>query len=388
LSHDVSLKLDYRHRVHFTRDAFDPANATLARLLQLEEPAATRALVVLDGDFAAHWPGLTGQIRHYWQARPESLPELAGFHHLPGGEPAKNDPTILQNLLESIGEAGLCRHSYLLAIGGGAVLDVAGFAAGIVHRGIRLLRMPTTTLAQDDAGVGVKNGINAFGKKNFLGTFAVPRAVVNDLRFLETLPDRAWRCGLSEAVKVALLKEPELFHRIAEHAPALARRDATVAEELWQASARLHVDHIATGGDPFEETRARPLDFGHWSAHRLEAMSDYALHHGEAVAIGIALDVTYTELAGRLDPEDAAAVRRCLEDLGFALHHPALHELDALMEGLEQFREHLGGQLTLTMLEGIGRPFEIHQIDRHTLAAAVDHLAEVAKAHPPPEPSV
>jgi len=377
VSEDVTLSRQYRHRVVFTRDAFRVSDTALRDAMASggEATGEGRALVVIDAGLAHAWPELRGRLEAYWSAHAATMPTLMGTHALPGGEAAKNDHTALEALLGAIAQAGLCRHSYLVAIGGGAVLDVAGFAAGIAHRGVRLVRMPTTTLAQGDAGVGVKNGVNAFGKKNFLGTFAVPSAVINDLSLLTTLTDREWRCGLSEAMKVALLKDAALFERIEADAARLASRDAAAADPIWEASARLHVAHIAEGGDPFEETSARPLDFGHWAGHRLESLSDYELRHGEAVAIGLALDVTYAELAGMLEPWDAERVRACLRRVGFALYHPAMADVDALMGGLDEFREHLGGTLTLTMLRGIGEPTAVHALDRAVVASAIERLA-------------
>src|SRR6202022_3179540 len=116
-----------------------------------------------------------------------------------------------ERMLKVFHAAGLDRRSYVVVVGGGAVLDAVGFAASIAHRGIRLVRLPTTTLAQADSGVGVKNGVNLFGKKNWLGAFAVPWAVINDTAMLATLPDRDFVCGFSEAVKVFLLKDPAAF---------------------------------------------------------------------------------------------------------------------------------------------------------------------------------
>ena len=123
---------------------------------------------------------------------------------LPGGEAAKNDLRHLQSVWTAIPSSFLCRHSYVVAVGGGAVLDLVGFGASTAHRGIPLVRLPTTSLSQGDGGVGVKNGVNFFGKKNWLGAFSVPHAIVNDLDFLAGLPPRERRCGLIEAVKVAL----------------------------------------------------------------------------------------------------------------------------------------------------------------------------------------
>ncbi|MHC5024146.1 MAG: 3-dehydroquinate synthase, partial [Planctomycetota bacterium] len=244
-------------------------------------------------------------------------------------------------------------------------------------RGVRLVRLPTTTLAQGDAGIGVKNGINAFGKKNFLGSFAVPWAVLNDARFLVTLPDRVWRGGLSEAVKVALLKDAALLDRLTNLAPALRRRDAAALDSVLRPCAQLHIEHIVQGGDPFETRTARPLDFGHWSAHRLESLTGFELLHGEAVAMGIALDVVYSAVAGRLDWSDARRVLHCFQALGFSLYHEAMSDTGALLDGLEEFREHLGGRLTVTLLEGIGRPVDVHAMDVAAVRESVAFLARL-----------
>src|SRR5204862_561409 len=130
------------------------------------------------------------------------------------GERVKNKHDWVLRVHHAIERAGLCRHSFLAAVGGGAVLDMAGLAAATAHRGIRHIRIPTTVLSQNDSGIGVKNGVNAFGKKNFLGTFAPPFAVINDSGFLTTLDDRDWRSGIAEAIKVALIKDAPFFNFI------------------------------------------------------------------------------------------------------------------------------------------------------------------------------
>ena len=213
-----------------------------------------------------------------------------------GGERAKNDMTNVEMIQGAIHEYGICRHSYVMVIGGGAAIDVVGYAAATAHRGVRLIRVPTTVLSQNDSGIGVKNSVNAFGKKNFLGTFAPPVVVLNDADFLMTLPDRDWRSGISEAIKVALLKDVEFFNFIEKKADRLVDRDMQAMHWLIYRCAQLHIDHIATSGDPFEFGSSRPLDFGHWAAHKLERLSHYTLRHGEAVAIGMALDSTYSYL--------------------------------------------------------------------------------------------
>lgn len=379
MQQEPAISLQWRHRASFTRGAFATANPLLADTLASDPAAPGRLLVAVDQGVVEAHPELQHLIEQYLayhRQRGQVLPELAGFRAVPAGEPCKNDLSNLETFLGAIDQARLCRHSVILVIGGGAVLDMVGFAAAVAHRGIRLVRMPTTTLAQCDSGVGVKNSVNMFGKKNFLGTFAVPWAVINDLSLLETLDDREWRSGLSEAVKVALLKDPGLYRLIATHAGNLAKRDAPLADGILRRSAWLHLDHIANGGDPFEATTVRPLDFGHWSAHKLEQMTGFAVKHGEAVALGLALDITYCELMGMLQPAAAAEIRDTLSTIGFDLYHPAMDDADTLLAGLEEFREHLGGRLTITLIEGVGAPVDVHTIDRETMAAALGRLRE------------
>jgi 3-dehydroquinate synthase len=247
---------------------------------------------------------------------------------------------------------------------------MVGFAAATAHRGLRLIRVPTTILSQNDSAVGVKNSINAFGKKNFLGTFTPPYAVLNDSSFLVTLSDRDWRSGIAEAIKVGLIKDAAFFEFLEQHAPALAARDMASMQQLIYRCADLHVQHIAQSGDPFEFGSSRPLDYGHWSAHKLEQLTKYKLRHGEAVAIGIALDTTYSYLAGFLPEDEWQRVIGLLAAIGFALYVPQLSEHLAqpndprcILHGLAEFREHLGGELTIMLLEAVGRSFEVHNVD-------------------------
>jgi 3-dehydroquinate synthase len=305
---------------------------------------------------------------------------------VPGGERVKNDPSHLADMHRAIQAAGLCRHSYVLAIGGGAVLDVAGYAAATAHRGVRLIRVATTVLSQDDSAVGVKNGINAYGKKNYFGTFAPPYAVVNDIDFLTSLSDRDWRAGLAEAVKAALIRDAAFFGDLEHDAEKLAGRDVPAMQRAVRRSAALHLSHIASG-DPFELGTSRPLDFGHWAAHKLEQLTDHRLRHGEAVSIGIALDCTYARLLGDLPESDWTRILNLLADLGLPLYAPELAEhlttpdhARCVLGGLAEFREHLGGQLTIMLLRSIGNPFEVHEIDTDVMIRSVDVLKEASEA--------
>ena len=266
----------------------------------------------------------------------------------------------------------LDRHAMVLCIGGGAVQDAVGYAAATAHRGLRVLRMPTTVLSQNDGGVGVKNGINAFEAKNFLGTFAPPWAVLNDARFLSTLEARDLRAGMAEAVKVALIRDADFFNWIEGNAKSLAAFEPVTLSELIRRCAHRHLEHIAGGGDPFETGTARPLDYGHWAAHRLEVLSCHDLRHGEAVAIGMALDARYATQIGQLSEPDLTRICVLLESLGLSLWHPALGP--DVLRGLQDFREHLGGELTIPLLTEIGAYRDAHEMDEDNILEAIAWL--------------
>jgi 3-dehydroquinate synthase len=228
--------------------------------------------------------------------------------------------------------------------------------------------VPTTVLGQNDAGVGVKNGVNFMGGKNALGTFAPPFAVLNDFEFLLTLPARDWLCGVAEAWKVAIIRDSAFFDWLCDNAQKFPARDATAMEQLVYRCADEHLAHIRTNGDPFEYGRARPLDFGHWSAHKLELMSGFRISHGEAVAFGVLLDSRYAREKGWLSSEEFAAIERGLRESGFPLWHEEAVARDAsgqleIFAGIRDFQEHLGGELCVTYPRGIGARFEAHEID-------------------------
>lgn len=374
------LAVEFSYSVHFTRGLFDHANATLLRALTEREPfRAHRVWVVVEQQVSRCWPDLLRQIEAYLHDRGPHLNLVAEPLVVPGGEPCKNDPALIAFLLQRINDVGLDRQSFVLCVGGGALQDAVGYAAATAHRGVRMVRVPTTVLAQNDSGVGVKNAVNAFGKKNFLGTFAPPFAVLNDARFLETLDRREQVAGMSEAVKVALIRDAEFFHWLVRSRAALAACEPAAVDYLIRRCAALHLRHIGTSGDPFEFGSARPLDFGHWAAHKLESMSGYRLRHGEAVAVGIALDTVYAELAGFLPAADAHAVLDLLADLGLPLWDAGLDERTPdgqlrVLDGLAEFREHLGGDLTVTLLRGIGQGFETNEVDDALVAEAVGRL--------------
>ncbi len=370
----------FEYPVYFTHDVFRVDDPLFESALQrLGEKRRHRALVYLDAGVASAHPALAQRIKDYFHARPETL-ELAGAPELvPGGEAAKASWERVKDVMWSVGNHHLDRQSFVVAIGGGGVLDMVGFAASLVHRGLRLVRLPTTVLAQNDAGVGVKNGMDEHGAKNYVGTFAPPFAVINDFNFLPTLDDTHWTGGAAEAFKVAIIKDAAFFRWLERNAKALRRRDLPVMETLVRRAAVLHLDHIGASGDPFEFGAARPLDFGHWAAHRLESMSGYGINHGQAVAVGIALDSYYAMREKLITPKEFDRIVAAMRATGLMTWHPLLEERNAdglllILAGLEQFREHLGGTLTVTLPKGIGHRVEVHQIFEDVVEEAIVKL--------------
>lgn len=371
------IQVSWPLRVFFTEDVFAEKNLVLKNALTDHLPR--KVLVVLEDALFQSQPELERQIEKYFSTHAKQLQLVRSPLFVPGGEQSKNSVTLVTEILSQIDKHHIDRHSYLIAIGGGALLDVAGFAAATAHRGVRHVRIPTTTLAQADSGVGVKNGINAFGKKNFVGAFAPPHAVINDFNLLATLKPREKRAGYVEAVKVACIRDAKFFDEIERDAKKLAAFEPAAMKKLIRRCAELHLEHIATSGDPFETGSARPLDFGHWAAHKLEQLSNFHLQHNEAVAIGIALDVIYSHKIGLLDAQSRDRILNLLEQLGFKLFAHELLNADAknnfeILNGLEEFREHLGGELTITLLKEIGHGVEVHKMNEKKIVSAIREL--------------
>jgi 3-dehydroquinate synthase len=375
---EFSIRFDYP--VYFTENVFDRDNPAFEQALRRREPDKRHRFVALvDANVAACWPALCHEVAAYASARADVLELAAPPEIVPAGEHVKNDAALVTRLQQRLGELAIDRHSYVVGIGGGALLDMAGYVAATTHRGVRHVRVPTTVLSQNDSGVGVKNGVNAFGKKNFLGCFAPPHAVLNDVAFLRTLHPRDRVSGIAEAVKVALIRDGAFFEWLEANADALLACDAQAIARMIRRAAELHMRQIAHGGDPFESGSGRPLDYGHWSAHKLEALTANEVRHGEAVAIGVALDTRYAVQTGMLAPGNDERVYSLFKRLGFHLWHPAIDSRGEqgrllILDGIEEFREHLGGELTVTMLRAIGRGEDVHALDTAQILHAMAWL--------------
>jgi 3-dehydroquinate synthase len=388
--YEQQFVVNFSYPVVFTRDVFGSENPALIEAICRGEKSRPRALVVVDSGVVRAKPRLPKDILKFAAAWSRTV-ELVGPPMLvPGGEAAKNDIRLIFDLVKRADSARLDRHSLMIIVGGGSVLDLAGFAAALLHRGIRTVRIPTTVLSMADSGVGVKNGVNLHGKKNLIGTFAPPFAVINDLAFLDTLPNRDLIAGLSEAVKVALICDLPFFEYMEANAGRLVARNVEPLYTVIRRSAELHLQHIRNGGDPFECGSARPLDFGHWCAHKLESLTGYRLRHGEAVAIGIALDTLYSVRAGHLKPEAADRVLSLLQRLSLNLWDDHLVAQQSgrylVLQGIQEFREHLGGVLHITLLRELGQRFEVNEIDEALMLESIWELRERARMEQTREP--
>lgn len=383
-----TFQVQFEYPVHFVRNTFAQENATLCDVVdRLREGRRHRVAVYLDQGLAEAQPELSARIEAYFHAHREQVELAGGVQLLPGGREVKRGNAHLSQVLTALGNLHMDRQSVVLGIGGGSMLDALGLAVSLLHRGVRFLRMPSTVLAQNDAGIGIKNGVDEHGQKNFLGTFAPPFAVINDVALLASLPEEHWRGGIAEAFKVALIKDAAFFEFLCEHAELLCRRDEATMIALIQRCAAIHLHHIATSGDPFERGSARPLDFGHWAAHRLEILSGGTIPHGQAVAIGIALDCVYTTRKGLLTEALRERILAALERCGLPTYDAALswQRSDGeyeILQGLRDFQEHLGGRLTITLPDGIGHAREVHHMNAEWIEEGIVYLQRRAEGAP------
>ena len=380
-----TIHLELVHRIEFTRNLFSPVNSVLADVVSKSGSSeSSKFIVFVDGGVVGGKQNLLREIQSWFNAKDGELELVDSPFVLPGAEACKNDWSLIPEIWEKMNRNSIDRHSYVLAIGGGAFLDMVGFAASTAHRGVRLIRVPTTSLSQGDGGVGVKNGINYFGKKNWVGSFSVPFAVINDFAFLESLDDTSRRAGIIEAIKVALVRNKKFFIEIEKLSYRLFKLEQAALEYVIQRSAEEHVDHISTSGDPYELGSARPLDFGHWVAHKLEQISAFRIGHGEAVAVGLAVDLIYSKRVGIISKDDCDRILNLIRSTGFNIYDPELSRIEAgrsvILQGLEEFREHLGGILTITLVPEIGRKIEVNDMDETEILASIDELSSYNNA--------
>lgn len=370
--HKISARFSvpYEFPVYFVDNIFTEQDETISEILSISNGKVPVVFPIIEKELLHKSPDLAADVKSLLKRL--GLPAIPALE-VQGGELGKNTPNLIPLIIDKCIEYQIDRHSYILAIGGGAFIDMVGYAAAITHRGIRLIRMPTTVLGQNDAGVGVKNAINYQGRKNFLGTFSPPNLVINDYHFIETLAERDKRAGIAEAIKVALIKDKAFFVQLVNNTQALFEFKKEAMKNMIAQCAELHLTHICHNGDPFERGSARPLDFGHWSAHALEEVSNFNLRHGEAVAIGILLDSRYSYYMNWISEAEYNQIESLIYNLGFKVCKSSVLKLN-IIESLDNFREHLGGELCITMLKSIGYCHEVNEIDSSLMQTAVNYL--------------
>jgi 3-dehydroquinate synthase len=291
---------------------------------------------------------------------------------LPGGEEQKTLGNVAA-IIDALVSARLNRDGMVLALGGGVVGDVAGFAAASYQRGIAIVQLPTTLLAQVDSSVGGKTGVNHAGGKNLIGAFHQPSAVIADTDTLSTLPDRQLRAGLAEIVKAALAADAAFFAWLEANLAQLLAREAGALEEAIRRACAIKAAIV--GGDERDEGRRAILNLGHTFGHAIEAGAGYGrVLHGEAVAAGMALAAELSARAGRLAGEDARRVRELLTAAGLPVDPPRLGR-DRMLELMAMDKKVRGGALRLVLLDGIGNAAVGNDYPREALETLLEERA-------------
>ncbi|MGC8794122.1 MAG: 3-dehydroquinate synthase [Bryobacteraceae bacterium] len=300
-------------------------------------------------------------------------PGLAGRSHeilfYPGGEERKRLATV-EALAEEMVHRGGDRSSLLLAFGGGIVNDVGGFLAAIFMRGIPVIQLPTTLLAQVDSGLGGKTGVNLEAGKNLVGAFHQPLAVLIDPEVLETLPEREYRAGLFEVIKCAIIRSPELFEMLETQREDVLARQPEIVERMIADCVRVKAEVVSA--DEREQDLRRILNFGHTFGHALEAETGYArLLHGEAVGFGMRAATLLAQRLGLLAPAAAGRILALLEAYGPIPRVPVA-SCRALLRRLHSDKKTVRGEVHFVLPEEIGRVRILHGVDEQLVAEAIE----------------
>lgn len=364
-----NFNVNFTYKIIFTENIFSLENKVLFNSLINNLSKKKKVIVFIDKNVFLCHKSIINDIISYFKKFNDNLDLVVNPIIIPAGERLKNRFLFLKTFYNYIEKYKICRQSYIISVGGGSLQDFIGYLASTSHRGVKLVRIPTTVLSQDDSGVGVKNGINYNNKKNFIGSFAVPYIVINDYKFLLSLDDNNFFSGFSEAIKVSLINDKDFFLYIEKNINKLLNKNKNIVGEIIYKCAKLHAEHISKNGDPFENLSSRPLDFGHWIAHKLESLSNYKVNHGNAVALGILIDSTYSYFIGLLSKVNWKRIVNLIIKLKFKIFYEELfikrNNIYLLFKGLDEFREHLGGKLTITLLKDIGRKIDIHHVNKN-----------------------
>jgi len=286
-----------------------------------------------------------------------------------GGEPNKR-LSSLETLADQMLALGADRTAVVIGFGGGITTDLSGFLAAIYMRGIPVLQIPTTLLAQVDAAVGGKTGVNLAGGKNLIGNFHQPLAVLIDPAVLETLPEREYRAGLFEVIKCAIIRDPELFRLLAEQSTEILAQQPRLVDELIAAAVRIKAEVVSA--DERESDLRRILNFGHTVGHAIEAETKYAgFLHGEAVAWGMLAAIRLAELTGEL-ASDAGGSMRSLIGLYGPIPSAAALDPGNLVARLASDKKTLQGAVHFVLPVAVGRVKIVSGIDRTKIHQAIE----------------
>ncbi|MFL6451041.1 MAG: 3-dehydroquinate synthase [Bryobacteraceae bacterium] len=285
-----------------------------------------------------------------------------------GGESNKRLAN-LERLAEQMSERGADRTSIVIGFGGGIVTDMGGFLAAIFMRGIPVLQIPTTLLAQVDAATGGKTGVNLRSGKNLIGSFHQPLAVLIDPELLSTLPEREYRAGLFEVLKCGIIRDPEVFRQFAQRRSEILAMDRGLVDSLVAAAVRVKVDVVSA--DEKEGDLRRILNFGHTIGHAIEAETEYTrLLHGEAIAWGMIAATELSFLAGLLSKEDCAQIEQTVRSYGPL---PSVSDLkaDHLIARLAKDKKTLGGKIHFVLATGIGTVEIVSEVNPSQVEQAI-----------------
>lgn len=317
-------------------------------------------------------------VRKKWGKRLLASLSAAGFSshllEMPDGESHKQLHTV-QMLAEKLVRLGADRNSVILAFGGGVVGDVAGMLASVYMRGVDFVQIPTTLLAQVDASIGGKTGVNLKFGKNLLGTFHQPRAVLTDPRVLSTLPEREYRAGLYEALKCAVIGNPELFRRFEDDKDKILKRDPASLEYVITESVKLKAEVVSA--DELESGLRRILNFGHTIGHALEAETGYrVLLHGEAVAYGMIAAANIALSTGKIDSVTAGRIADAVLGLGklpkFSIRSRSLYKR------LVSDKKTRDGVIHFVLPVAIGKVEIVSSVGEKVVLTAIEELRRLA----------
>lgn len=346
------VALSFEYPVHLTSDAFSWENLTLVRTLTRDARRRIRVLVVAERAVVDAHPCLLDDAVRYAEFHRERLSLSSEPLIVDGGARAKRKETLCE--LQTTFDA-LDPQSFVLIVGGGALQDVAGYAAATVHRAPRVVRLPTTVLAQATAPVAVRSGFRGFG------CLAPPFAVIDDYDFLSSLGTRDTIAGVAEGVRVALSEDAALFDWLQQHAAALRGCEQAIVRELLR---RVVTHHLSRGANIFDRA---PL-LGRWAAHKLEVITDHELRYGEALAIGCALDAAHSAVRGAIAETTLDSILATLHALGLPTYHSALDLEDG---GRRVVLDALG---SATILDAVGCGSEAHDLEPGPMSRALDLL--------------